>query len=112
MKICFKKKAPPRMYNFLLIIKRIFFNISLFVSLFSFAIAYISGGIAEYFTYVAGLTFEEEPDYRHCKNILAAAIKAYGFEDDGILIYTSGDEKQNSRKVNLILPVYLLNKSV
>lgn len=60
---------------------------------------YIAGGIAEYFTYVSGLTFEEEPDYRHCKNILSAAIKAYGFEDDGILVFTSDEEKQNSRKV-------------
>lgn len=67
------------------------------------ATVYISGGIAEYFTYVAGLTFEEEPDYKHCKNILAAAIKAYGFEDDGILVYTSGEEKQNSRKVKFVI---------
>lgn len=55
-------------------------------------------GIAEYFSYVANLTFEEEPDYRHCKNILSAAIKAYGFEDDGVLIYTSTEIKQTSRK--------------
>lgn len=68
-----------------------------------FAIIYILGGIAEYFTYVAGLTFEEEPDYRHCRNILSAAIKAYGFEDDGVLVYTSGEEKQNSRKVKFVV---------
>lgn len=55
------------------------------------------GGIAEYFSYVANLTFEEEPDYKHCKNILSAAIKAYGFEDDGILVYTT--DKQPPRKV-------------
>lgn len=57
------------------------------------------GGIAEYFTYVSGLTFEEEPDYKYCKNILSAAIKASGLQDDGILIYTSDEKKQTSRKV-------------
>lgn len=56
-------------------------------------------GIAEYFSYVAGLTFEEEPDYRHCKYILAAAIKAYGFEDDGILVYTSTEIKNNRKNM-------------
>ncbi|KAG8191253.1 hypothetical protein JTE90_003265 [Oedothorax gibbosus] len=55
-------------------------------------------GIAEYFTYVAGLTFEEEPDYKHCKNILSAAMKASGFIDDGILLYTSNEIKQTSQK--------------
>lgn len=55
-------------------------------------------GIAQYFTYVAGLTFEEEPDYKHCKNILSAAIKASGFIDDGLLVYTSDEIKQTSRK--------------
>lgn len=69
----------------------------------SFPIIYISGGIAEYFAYVAGLTFEEEPDYRHCKNILSAAIKAYGFEDDGILVYTTSEKKQISRKVKFVV---------
>ncbi|XP_054712080.1 serine/threonine-protein kinase VRK1-like isoform X2 [Uloborus diversus] len=58
-------------------------------------------GIAEYFSYVASLAFEEEPDYKHCKNILAAAIKASGFIDDGILVYTTTQIKQPSRKQNL-----------
>ncbi|XP_035231751.1 serine/threonine-protein kinase VRK1-like [Stegodyphus dumicola] len=56
-------------------------------------------GIAEYFTYVAGLTFEEEPDYKHCKNILSAAIKGSGYEDDGVLIYTSSELKETARKL-------------
>ncbi|GIX77817.1 hypothetical protein CEXT_208381 [Caerostris extrusa] len=55
-------------------------------------------GIADYFTYVAGLTFEEEPDYKYCKNILSAAIKASGFVDDGLLVFTSDDMKQTLKK--------------
>ncbi|KAF8764884.1 serine/threonine-protein kinase VRK1-like isoform X2 [Argiope bruennichi] len=55
-------------------------------------------GIAEYFTYVAGLTFEEEPDYKYCRNILSAAIKASGFIDDGLLVFTSDNIIPIARK--------------
>lgn len=106
MKICFKKKAPPRMHYFHIVkLKIIYLTNSVIFSLNDLfnCLYFISGGIAEYFTYVSGLTFEEEPDYRHCKNILAAAIKAYGFEDDGILVFTSGEEKHNSRKVKFVV---------
>lgn len=55
-------------------------------------------GIMEYFSYVARLKFEEEPDYQRCKDILSSGIRANGFKDDGKLLYTSQNATRKSVK--------------
>lgn len=55
-------------------------------------------GIEEYFQYVAGLKFDEEPNYEYLQNILKDAIRKAGSRHDGKLVFNSPPQKNKSPK--------------
>lgn len=58
----------------------------------------IPPGLPEFFTYVAGLTFDEKPDYDKCRQILRDGLVERGYKDDGKLVFMSATPKAASKK--------------
>jgi len=65
----------------------------------------IPPGLPEFFSYVAGLTFDEKPDYDKCRQILRDGLVERGYKDDGKLVFMSATPKASSKKAKSRLKV-------